>query len=267
MIQIHFEKNIGSGPHQMELDLKLTIGTGEFVSILGKSGAGKTTFLKMLAGLVKPDRGFFYYDQFIYYDKNKKTLLPPQKRDVGLVFQDYALFSHLSVKENLKFGLKEKEDSSYVDEVVEMLQLTSYADFKPSSLSGGQQQRVALGRTLVRKPRLLLMDEPFSAIDEETKSSLKKELKSLQEKLGLTIIMVSHNERECIELSDSIYDLENGMLTKRKTIQKEVVGEMLGVEVIQNELYARINVDGKIMKVKIRRNQLNILLPYFSLSA
>jgi molybdate transport system ATP-binding protein len=267
MIQIQFEKRIGTGPHRIELDLELTIQKGEFVSILGKSGAGKTTFLRMLAGLVKPDRGFFYCDQSIYFEKDKKICIPPQKREVGLVFQDYALFPHLSVKENLKFGLTKKEDSLYVDELLEMLQLTSHANFNPLSISGGQQQRVALGRALVRRPNLLLMDEPFSAIDEETKSSLKKELKSLQEKLKLTIVMVSHNERECIELSDSIYDLQNGILTKKATIEKEVVGEVLGVEEFQNELYARIYIEGRIIKVKISRDQLNNLLPNFSLSA
>ncbi len=192
-------------------NVNLTIKEGEFFSLLGPSGCGKTTLLRILAGLETQTRGNLILD-----GKNIDQI-SPQIRPFNMVFQRYALFPHLTVYENLNFGLKIKSLSSHesknrINEVLELVGLTELHQRLPETLSGGQAQRVALARALVNRPRILLLDEPLSALDLKLREQLQRELVSLQKKLGLTFIHVTHDQDEALTLSDRIGIMNKGNL-------------------------------------------------------
>ena len=170
----------------------LEIQDGEFFSMLGPSGSGKTTCLRMIAGFDRPTSGHIYlYGQDV-------SNLPPYERDVNTVFQDYALFPHMNVGDNIGYGLMIKkvetsERKKRVDEMLELVQLSGFAERKPSQLSGGQRQRVALARALINHPKVLLLDEPFGALDLKLRKEMQLELKTLQREVGITFIYVTHD--------------------------------------------------------------------------
>ncbi len=193
----------------IQLDFK--INQGEFFSLLGPSGCGKTTTLRLLAGLESSDSGK------ILFGKKDITNLQPQKRKFGLVFQDYALFPHLNVSENILYGISHKskvKKEKRLQELLDLFQLTSLKERSIRHLSGGEQQRVALARTLAVKPELLLLDEPFAALDPSLRQSLREEIKELQKKLGLTIIFVTHNQEEALSLSDRVALMQEGRIVQ-----------------------------------------------------
>lgn len=192
-------------------DINLKIQEGEFFSLLGPSGCGKTTLLRIIAGLETHSQGKIILDGVQIDD------LPAQQRPFNMVFQRYALFPHLTVRENLNFGLEIKkipssERTRRVQEALELVDLTSLSERYPETLSGGQQQRVALARALVNRPRILLLDEPLSALDLKLREQLQRELVSLQKKLGLTFIHVTHDQEEALTLSDRIGVMNKGRL-------------------------------------------------------
>ncbi len=181
----------------------LTVQAGEFVTLLGPSGSGKTTLLMSIAGFTRPDEGG------IVVDGQDVTFMDPEDRDFGLVFQGYALFPHLSVAENIAFPLKvRKWDKAHiaakVEEMLRLVDLTDYASRKPKQLSGGQQQRVAIARALAYGPRILLLDEPLSALDRNLRESMQRELKRLHQETGVTFIFVTHDQEEAYAMSDRI---------------------------------------------------------------
>lgn len=191
--------------------INLSIAEGEFFSLLGPSGCGKTTLLRIIAGLEKGTSGQ------ILLDGQRVDTLPAQKRPFNMVFQRHALFPHLSVSENIAFGLKLKglskdQISDKVTEVLALVDMTSFRDRKPETLSGGQSQRVAVARALVNQPRVLLLDEPLSALDLKMREHMQKELRALQRKLGLTFICVTHDQEEALALSDRIGIMNHGVL-------------------------------------------------------
>lgn len=191
--------------------LDLTINDGEFITFLGPSGCGKTTLLRMIAGLEQPTSGS------IFLDGKDVTNLPPYKRDVNMVFQQYALFPHMTVEDNIKFGLKMKnvaaaEQQQRVDQVISLTQLEELRYRRPKQLSGGQQQRVAIARAVVNNPKVLLLDEPLGALDYQLRKSLQLELKSLQKRLGLTFIYVTHDQEEALTMSDRIVVMNKGVI-------------------------------------------------------
>lgn len=191
--------------------IDLTIYDGEFLTLLGPSGCGKTTLLRMIAGLEKPNTGK------IYLDDEDITNLPPYKRDVNMVFQHYALFPHMTVEENIHFGLKMKkvpmdEQIERVNQVLYLTQLEELRDRKPAQMSGGQQQRVAIARALVNNPKVLLLDEPLGALDYQLRKNLQLELKNLQRGLGLTFIYVTHDQEEALTMSDRIVIMNKGLI-------------------------------------------------------
>ena len=176
---------------------------GEFFSILGPSGCGKTTLLRLIAGLEEPDSGA------IYLGGKLTNATPAYQRDVNMVFQNYALFPHMNVHENTAFGLKVKrvrkdEIDDRVSNALKLVGLSDMASRKPRQLSGGQQQRVALARALVNQPSVLLLDEPLGALDLKLRKQMQMELKSLQRKLGITFIYVTHDQEEALTMSDRI---------------------------------------------------------------
>jgi spermidine/putrescine ABC transporter ATP-binding subunit len=197
-------------------DVSLAIAEGEFISILGESGSGKTTLLRLIAGFERPDSGE------IVMSGERIDTLPPYKRRVNTVFQSYALFPHLSVADNVAYGLKvngtpKTEIEGRVKEALAMVKMDSFAKAKPSKLSGGQQQRVALARALVNRPKLLLLDEPLSALDANLRRAMQFELKSLQREVGIAFVFVTHDQEEAMTMSDRIALLRLGELEQVAT--------------------------------------------------
>jgi putative spermidine/putrescine transport system ATP-binding protein len=203
----HIRKSFG--PTTVVQDFNLDVGRGEFVSFLGPSGCGKTTVLRMVAGFEEPSSG-----RIVVAGKDV-TRLKPNQRNVGMVFQAYALFPNLTVAQNVGFGLKvagmPKADADRrVAEMLNLIKLPEFGDRYPYQLSGGQQQRVALARALAPKPKLLLLDEPLSALDAKVRVSLRDEIRTIQKELGITTIFVTHDQEEALSISDRIVVMYGG---------------------------------------------------------
>jgi putative spermidine/putrescine transport system ATP-binding protein len=189
----------------------LNIGAGEFFTLLGPSGSGKTTTLRIIAGFERPDSGR------VTLGGEDITARPPFARDVNTVFQDYALFPHMTVADNVAYGLKVKgvaraDRKRQVDEVLEMVRLGSYGKRKPVQLSGGQRQRVALARSIVNRPKVLLLDEPLGALDLKLRQEMQVFLKSLQRELGMTFLYVTHDQEEALTMSDHLAVFNEGKI-------------------------------------------------------
>jgi molybdate transport system ATP-binding protein len=253
-------KRLHSAEGEIELDVNVTLAEGEFVTVFGQSGAGKTTLLRMLAGLTIPDRGRIAIGNEVWFDSARRIDLPPQRREIGLVFQDYALFPNMTVRENLTFALAAKNEHSRVDELIEMMQLGALQQRLPTTLSGGQKQRVALARALIRRPRLLLLDEPFSALDAETRIRLQDEILRLHRSLGLTTLIVSHDLGEVYKLSDRVLLIERGSIsrngrpaavfTDRQVSGKfQFIGEVLAIEADEVVYAVTVLVGNQIVTV------------------
>src|SRR5687767_13957865 len=210
------------------------IADGEFVTLLGPSGCGKTTTLRMVAGLVDPTSGQITFDGQVVNN------VPPHKRNIGLAFQSHALFPHLSVARNIAFGLEVKgtpkaEIQHRVREMLQMIELSQHADRMPAQLSGGQQQRVALARMLATDPRVLLFDEPLSALDRNLRDTLKYSILDLQRRTGKTAIYVTHDQSEAFAISDRIFVMNEGRIEQLGTQtdiylhpQSDFVAEFIG---------------------------------------
>ncbi len=202
-------KSFGKNP--VLRDISLQIAEGEFLTILGESGSGKTTLLRIIAGFESADSGE------ILMEGERLDLLPPYRRRVNTVFQHYALFPHLTVGENVGYGLRvaklpKEEIATRVEQALNMVKMTAFANSKPAKISGGQQQRVALARALVNRPRLLLLDEPLSALDANLRRQMQVELKSLQREVGISFVFVTHDQEEAMVMSDRIALLRMGEL-------------------------------------------------------
>ena len=193
--------------------IDLELQSGEFVSLLGPSGSGKTTLLGLLGGFIQPSSGS------IHFGDRDVTFLPPHKRDIGVVFQNYALFPHMSVGENVAFPLRARRfpKASWPEKVraaLAMVGLAGYEERGVAQLSGGQRQRVALARAMIFEPRLILMDEPLSALDKQLRESMQIELRELHKRIGATIIYVTHDQREALTMSDRVAILKDGRLVQ-----------------------------------------------------
>jgi putative spermidine/putrescine transport system ATP-binding protein len=194
-------------------DISLSIAAGEFFTLLGPSGSGKTTTLRMIAGFDQPTAGR------VLLHGEDVTELPPFDRDANTVFQDYALFPHMSVRDNVAYGLKVRgtskaERRTAAEEALEQVRLGGYGDRKPAQLSGGQRQRVALARALVLRPGVLLLDEPLGALDQQLREEMQLELKSLQRNVGITFVLVTHDQSEALAMSDRIAIFDEGRIVQ-----------------------------------------------------
>jgi len=201
--------NKNFGPLIAVQDVNLDIEPGEFLCFLGPSGCGKTTLLRIITGFEQPSSGTIKYDGKIIND------IIPQKRDFGIVFQSYALFPNMTVQENIAFGLKMRKMpnnviQTRVNEILQLVGLTQWQKHYPAQLSGGQQQRVALGRALAIKPKVLLLDEPLSALDAKIRVKLRTVIKKLQQDLGITMIYVTHDQEEALSMADRVVIMRNG---------------------------------------------------------
>ena len=264
MIKINIQKQLHGTDGLMDLDVDFEIKEGEFIALSGLSGSGKTTLLRVLAGL-EDASGEITVHQEIWQDE--KIKMPIQEREIGFVFQDYALFENMSVEKNLLFVTKDKE---LAEELLEITELTALKDRKPSTLSGGQKQRVALCRAMMKQPKLLLLDEPLSALDPAMRMKLQNEILSLHKKFGTTTLMVSHDPIEIYKLAQRVIVLENGKvmsdglakdaLAKRTGSQKfSFEGEVLDIVQIDVIWVAIIAIGQQLVEVVVSTQELNKL--------
>ncbi|AJE17228.1 MULTISPECIES: polyamine ABC transporter ATP-binding protein [Stutzerimonas] len=194
-------------------DVSLSIHQGEIFALLGGSGSGKSTLLRMLAGFERPSEGR------IFLDGQDITDLPPYERPINMMFQSYALFPHMTVEQNIAFGLKQdrlakEEITARVNEMLSLVQMTQYAKRKPHQLSGGQRQRVALARSLAKRPKLLLLDEPMGALDKKLRSQMQLELVQIIERVGVTCVMVTHDQEEAMTMAERIAIMSHGWIAQ-----------------------------------------------------
>ena len=240
MIEIALAKSLESASGPLRLQIDTCIDKGSFTTLFGPSGAGKTTILRMLAGLTPPDSGKIVVDGQTWFDAARRINLPPQKRAIGFVFQDYALFPNLSVRDNIAYAV-DRSATRWVDELLELTGLGALQERLPSTLSGGQKQRVALARAMARKPALLLLDEPLSALDLELRSQLQNELASLHQRFGLTTLLVSHELGEVFRLSQQVLRLEAGRI-----VQSGTPAEVF----LQRRLSGKLNLHAQVLAIR-----------------
>ncbi len=215
MIEFNLEKQLFSSDGLMKLKVDVQIESNSFVTIYGKSGAGKTSILRMLAGLMHPDTGYIWVNGDVWLDTRKNIDRPPQKRSIGFLFQDYALFPNMTVRQNLHFALTQGQAPQIIDDLIELVELGDLQHRKPNMLSGGQKQRVALARSLVQRPKILMLDEPLSALDIDMQYKLQQYILCLHYEYELTTILISHDLAEIIKMSDYVLAIEQGRITKQ----------------------------------------------------
>ena len=196
-------------------DCNFSLKKGEICAIVGESGSGKTTLLRLIVGLERPTNGCIKINNKLV--SSNLQITAPQKRQIGMVFQDYALFPHMTVEQNIGFGLK-NPSSNEIKELLNLIKMNSHTKAYPSELSGGQEQRVALARTLALKPSLLLLDEPFSNLDIGLKSQLRKEIQSIVKELTTSLIFITHDLYDAIEIADKIIFLKDGLMLQNSSV-------------------------------------------------
>jgi len=217
MINIQISKLLDGPNGTMQLQIDQRIEHGHLVTLYGKSGAGKTSLLRVLAGLMTPESGLIQVHDEVWYDSEKGINQKPGNRSIGIVFQSFALFPNMTVRENLIYGLKHGSNKGLVDELIEVIELSGLSDRKPATLSGGQQQRVALARALVARPKILLLDEPLSALDRTMRIKLQDYILKIHRRFELTTFLVSHDVGEILKLSDLVIHMEDGQVLSTQT--------------------------------------------------
>ncbi|MEW7290804.1 ATP-binding cassette domain-containing protein [Aquimarina sp. 2304DJ70-9] len=215
MIHIALQKKLTATHGTMLLDINVDIESGSLVTLYGNSGAGKTSIFRMIAGLLQADKGCITVHQKTWLDTEKGISLKPQQRKIGFVFQDYALFPNMTVKENLLYALEKGQNNQIINELIEIIELGDLQDRKPEKLSGGQKQRVSLARALVRKPEILMLDEPLSALDNMMRAKLQDYVLKVHKQYNLTTLLISHEIGEVIKMSNRVFIIKNGKIVKQ----------------------------------------------------
>ncbi len=250
MIKLDITKSLGN----IELNVKLNIKQGEFIALTGASGSGKTTMLRVVAGLEEAK------GTIEVFGKNWQNL-PPQRREIGMVFQDYALFNNMNIEQNLLFVSSDKE---LANRLLKLTELTNIKKQYPNQLSGGQKQRVALCRALMKRPKILLLDEPLSALDWKMRNVLQAEIAKVHKEFNLTTIMVTHDRAEIFKLANRVVELNAGKIIKDVPISKELKAQksltLLGevIEIVNNGAIVLIN--GQLIKIEAQNLSVGELL-------
>lgn len=262
-IEFSLQKKLHSTNGELFLDVKAKIQKGNFVSIYGASGAGKTSILKMLAGLMKPEMGKINVCDQVWLDTSATCEVPIQQRSIGIVFQDFALFPNMTVQENIAFALSKNDSRDIVEELIELIGLENLRARNTQTLSGGQKQRVALARALARRPKLLLLDEPLSAIDHDSRLELQNLIAQLHKRYALTTILVSHNKEEIIRLSDWVYPLENGVFQVEQSpatyfIDTPPDAKILGTIISTTSKEATVLIENRMLQIPMPEKKLKV---------
>ena len=196
------------GDKKIIQNLSLEVNDGEIMGVIGPSGCGKTTLIRLLCGFIKPETGSIFIGETCVFDAKKRINIPPERRNIGVVFQDYAVWPHLTVLENVKYPLKKRMDKKQMQEIamnaLKQVQMEGYANHLPSQLSGGQQQRVAIARALVSSKELIVLDEPITNLDLKLRQEMLKEIREIQKTIGTTIVYISHDQEASLELCDRL---------------------------------------------------------------
>ena len=270
MMKLKLHKWLHSTGGEMDLSMNFNILEGQFITLFGESGAGKTSVLRMIAGLMQPDEGVISVHDQIWYDSEKKINLNPQKRNIGVVFQDYALFPNMTVRENLQFALQKGQNHKVINELIEIVELGSLESRSPLTLSGGQKQRVAIARAIVQRPKILLLDEPLSALDAKIRIKLQDYLLDLHRSFGLTTILISHDVSEIFKLSDHVIKMKQGSILKQGSptevfINQEIsgkfkfAGEVLHIEKQEVIYVITVMIQSTIVKVVAQESEVTDL--------
>jgi molybdate transport system ATP-binding protein len=265
MIRFALTKRLHAATGPMLFRVEEEIPDGEFVALTGASGAGKTTLLRMLAGLTAPDAGAISASGERWFDSASGFSLPTRRRELGFVFQDAALFPHMTVRENLAFAAG-RGGRGLVEELLGMAELGLLQDRRPATLSGGQQQRVALARALVRRPKLLLLDEPLSALDREARGKLQDELLAFHDRFRMTVLMVSHDVPEIFRLAGRVLSLEAGTVARRGSPRElytgagmsgkfKFIGEVVSMEPSDVVVLVSVLVGNDLVRVVATREE------------
>lgn len=264
MIKIDINKAFSTHGKEININLQSEWEEGKIIAIYGKSGVGKSSLLRMLAGLIKPDSGTITIGDNTWFNHNKGINIKANKRSVGFLFQDYSLFPNMNVLKNIKYGLEDDRDNELLERIIDIADLGDLLDRMPSSLSGGQQQRAALARAIVRKPKLLLLDEPLSALDPQMRVKLQEEILSIQSIIKTSIVFVSHHLPEVFKLADEVLVMENGSFTQRGTPSElfninnigtaTQIGELLSQSELGNNTVMTLLVDGQVINVEVPKN-------------
>lgn len=244
MIEFELEKTLHTAWGDKQLQVQGNISKGSLIALFGGSGVGKTSILRMLAGLMKADAGNIQVGEECWLNTARKINVPPQKRNVGFLFQEYALFPNMTVRRNLTYALDRDQSPSLVEELIERMELGELQHRKPGSLSGGQKQRVALARALVCRPPILLLDEPLSALDYDMRAKLRSFILTLHKQYELTTLFVSHEPEEICQMADEVWVLKGGKFVSKEDPQNyfrpdipnstiSINGEVL--EIIENK--------------------------------
>ncbi|NIJ55786.1 sulfate/molybdate ABC transporter ATP-binding protein [Dyadobacter arcticus] len=245
------------------MEVSFQLPKGHIMALTGPSGAGKTTLLKQIAGLINPETGRISFNSTTWFDSDLNVKLPTQQRNIGFVFQDYALFPNMTVRENLLFALSKGEDQGIVADLLKDTGLTQLSGRKPFQLSGGQQQRVALARALVLKPDLLLLDEPFAALDHIMRHQLQDLLLKFQQRYQFSVIIVTHDIGEIFRLAEQVAVMDNGKLVSfgtpyevylnKKTPSGHLIihAEVLSCQKQNNILHVQALVENKIRELEL----------------
>ena len=250
VIHIDVEKMMHTAQGAVKLMVQTSIQSGELVALFGQSGAGKTTLLRLLAGLLAPDRGLIRFGNTTWFDSEKRINIAPQQRNIGLMFQDFALFPNMTVEQNIQFAQPEKNKAA-VTELLILFGLQELRERKPNGLSGGQKQRVALARALARKPKLLLLDEPLSALDAEMRHTLQDEIARAHQLSGITTLMVSHDLNEVFRLATQVICIENGRVIRRGKPENAFLDSSISGKVQITGQIARIEKQDTIYVVTV----------------
>ena len=258
MISFSISKVLHTVQGKALLDVMCDIQPGELVGLYGASGAGKTTILRMLAGLLLPDNGRISVGGDTWLDTTAGTNVAPQKRSAGFVFQDYALFPNMTVKGNLAYALQKGQPPAIVDELMDIMELRQLSGRYPETLSGGQKQRVALARALVRQPKLLLLDEPLSALDNELRYRLQGHILQAHKRYGLTTILVSHDVPELFRMAGRILVLEQGRVVKEGTPPEVFFNEQAGGAFQLVGDVVDVNIESKLVAVLVYSNVVKV---------